>query len=364
MEILSWIGVALGLFSGVLVVTKKNNSVADKLLAGWLFLLAIEFLTSAIDYDQFGYPLMSNSFLLMNPAFYLYVRSLVVRNFKLRWIHLLHLLPYLAFEIGVYILQEPLDFKNFLADEGYFLFKVPFGVMSLLSWAFYNLFSLLAVIKHRKNAENEFSNLGMNKLISWVLFILISYTSICFISFTLGLISIFGDQFPNLPHYFTLASLLALLFLLGFYGLRQGRVYEILYPYIPEESLPVASERIGYKKTTLSKTRKEEIKDLLMLQFDENKIYLNPDLNMDLLSQEMKIPKHQLTEVLNTVIGRNFFRFVNYYRVEAVKQMLQDERNAYSIEAIGYECGFSSKSSFFTTFKKLTGITPAQFRSK
>ena len=98
MEILSWIGVALGLFSGVLVVTKKNNSVADKLLAGWLFLLAIEFLTSAIDYDQFGYPLMSNSFLLMNPAFYLYVRSLVVRNYRLRWVHLLHLLPYLVFD--------------------------------------------------------------------------------------------------------------------------------------------------------------------------------------------------------------------------------------------------------------------------
>ena len=85
---------------------------------------------------------------------------------------------------------------------------------------------------------------------------------------------------------------------------------------------------------------------------------------MDLLSQQLDIPKHHVTEVLNTVIGRNFFQFVNQYRVEAVKKLLRDPDNQWSIEAIGYECGFSSKSSFFSTFKRLTGITPAQYRAK
>ncbi len=362
MEILSWIGLAIGLFAGLLMVTKKGNSVSDKLLSGWLFLLAIDFLTSALDYNQFGFPLLSNSFLLMNPAFYLYIRSLVVRSFRLRWIHLLHLIPYMLFEISVYILKEPLSFRNFLHDEGNFFFRLPFGLASISSWGFYNLMSLLAVIKHRKNAENEFSNLGMSKLISWVLVILISYASICLVSFVLGVVSVFAETLPNLAHNFTLASLLALVFLLGFYGLRQGRIYELILPAKKDQS-PGLNHRSEYKNTNLSAQRKLEIKDLLIHEFDVKKIYLNPDLNMDLLSNLMDIPKHQITEVLNTVIGRNFFRFVNEYRVEAVKEMLKDEQNMYSIEAIGYECGFSSKSSFFTTFKKLTGITPAQFRS-
>ena len=83
---------------------------------------------------------------------------------------------------------------------------------------------------------------------------------------------------------------------------------------------------------------------------------------MDVLSEDLKIPKYQITEVLNTTIGMNFFQFVNHYRVEAVKEMLADKKNKFSIEAIGYECGFASKSAFYTVFKNMTGNTPVTYR--
>lgn len=63
-------------------------------------------------------------------------------------------------------------------------------------------------------------------------------------------------------------------------------------------------------------------------------------------------------------IGKNFFQFVNSYRIEAVKKILLEPKLKYSIEAIGYECGFNSKSSFYTVFKNLTGETPVAFRKK
>ncbi|KXK42865.1 MAG: hypothetical protein UZ11_BCD004001088 [Bacteroidetes bacterium OLB11] len=45
-----------------------------------------------------------------------------------------------------------------------------------------------------------------------------------------------------------------------------------------------------------------------------------------MLSNKLKIPKYQITEVLNTVIGQNFFQYVNYHRVEAVKEMLSNKK--------------------------------------
>jgi AraC-like DNA-binding protein len=54
---------------------------------------------------------------------------------------------------------------------------------------------------------------------------------------------------------------------------------------------------------------------------------------------------------------------VNDYRVDSVKKMLSDPANRFSIEAIGYDCGFSSKSSFFSVFKNLTGQTPQEYRN-
>ena len=121
---------------------------------------------------------------------------------------------------------------------------------------------------------------------------------------------------------------------------------------------------IGYKNSILSTEAKQLIKEKILYYFDKEKAYLNPNLNMDLLSESINFPKYQITEVLNVEIGKNFFQFVNSYRIEAVKKMLLEPKLKYSIEAIGYECGFNSKSSFYTVFKNLTGETPVAFRKK
>ena len=84
---------------------------------------------------------------------------------------------------------------------------------------------------------------------------------------------------------------------------------------------------------------------------------------MTMLADRLKVQKHHLTEVMNADMGMNFFQYVNKYRVEAVKEMLADPKNHFSVKAIGYECGFSSKSSFYSVFKNLTGLTPLQYKS-
>lgn len=355
MNTIAWIGFCQGLFAALLMFTKKNRSLPDKILSGWLSLLAIEFLTCGIDHEVFGQPLLSSSFLLFNPAMFLYVSSLTRPDFKICWFQLLHLVPFVFFEIFAYSISEPFSMENFFVRDNNFLFRISFAVANFISWLIYNPLSLVYVHKHRMHLRNEKSNIGKNESLGWVLSVAVFYFVYCAIAFIISVVVYIGDVQPLLPHIYNYAALLFVVFVLSFYGLRQQD--------LPKESL--ASEIVpGYKNSLLSDENKEKIKNKILKYFEKPDVYLNPELNMDLLAKLLKVPKYQLTEVLNTVIGKNFFQFVNSYRVEAVKKMLADPKNNYSIEAIGYECGFSSKSSFYKEFKRITGMTPIVFKNK
>jgi AraC-like DNA-binding protein len=94
-----------------------------------------------------------------------------------------------------------------------------------------------------------------------------------------------------------------------------------------------------------------------------DKCFLDPDLDLPSLAARMNLTPHELSYLLNKGIGSNFFEFVNSYRVEEAKKLLlSGEHNHYSILGIAYEAGFNSKTTFNTTFKKATGLTPSQFK--
>ena len=353
MNTIAWIGFCQGLFAALLMFTKKDRSLPDKILSGWLTLLAIEFMTCGLDYEVFGEPLLSSSFLLFNPAMFLYVSSLTRPNFKLKWFQLLHLLPFLVFEIIAYCIREPFSLDLFFVRDQNFLFRISFAVANFISWSMYNPLSLFYVHKHRMHLRNEKSNIEKNESLGWVLSVAVFYFVYCALAFIIAVIVFFVDVQPLLPHVYNYSVLLFVVFVLSFYGLRQQ--------VLPKESLALVNS-LSYQNSSLSEENKEKIKNTILKYFEKPEVYLNPDLNMDFISKALKVPKYQLTEVLNTTIGKNFFQFVNTYRVESVKKMLANPKNNFSIEGIGYECGFSSKSSFYKEFKRITGMTPIAYK--
>ena len=97
----------------------------------------------------------------------------------------------------------------------------------------------------------------------------------------------------------------------------------------------------------------------------EEKPYLNEDLTSKEVAQKLNISTNHLSQVINENLGKNFFDFVNGYRVDLAKQKLSDPaNNIYTIISLAYDCGFSSKSSFNAIFKKFVGVTPSEFRNK
>ena len=92
------------------------------------------------------------------------------------------------------------------------------------------------------------------------------------------------------------------------------------------------------------------------------RLYLNGELTAQELAQQLGVTPNHLSQVINQVEGKNFFDFVNSYRIEEVKNRMADSRSkSMTLLALALESGFNSKTSFNMVFKKMTGQTPSQY---
>ena len=97
---------------------------------------------------------------------------------------------------------------------------------------------------------------------------------------------------------------------------------------------------------------------------ESHKPHLNPELNLELFSREIGIHQRVISKVINSVFNQNFFGFINSYRITEAKKALENPANKQTILEILYNAGYNNKSVFNTSFKKETGLTPTQYRSK
>lgn len=93
----------------------------------------------------------------------------------------------------------------------------------------------------------------------------------------------------------------------------------------------------------------------------EKSVFKNPNLKLNDLANEINVSGHQLSQLLNDTVGKSFTSYVNEYRIQEACRILSTTENL-TIEAVGEEVGFNSKSTFFSSFKKLKGMTPAMYQ--
>ncbi|GAA4273761.1 helix-turn-helix domain-containing protein [Aquimarina gracilis] len=126
-----------------------------------------------------------------------------------------------------------------------------------------------------------------------------------------------------------------------------------------------ATKEIGIQNPKIFPYKENAVFKKFMTLITEEKIYTDALLSLDKTAKMLGITAGYLSNILSENSSKNFSEIIGYYRTEEAKRMLKDERfDSYTILSIGYESGFNSKSSFYKTFKKNTGMTPNLYRKK
>lgn len=128
---------------------------------------------------------------------------------------------------------------------------------------------------------------------------------------------------------------------------------------------PVSVKTKKYKTSTLDREKAEEIVKQLTRLLEFEKVYRDEKVSLQALAGELSVSYHQLSQVINEKMQKNFFDLINGYRIEEAKERLVDPgEGARSVLAIAYDVGFNTKAAFNRVFKKYTGMTPSQYRKE
>jgi len=354
------------LFVAVFLFSNKKGNRSNNRLLGLIFLLfslslgdfavrisGIQLKYQAIHLIDDGF------FLLYGPLLFYYVRRVVYVDLRWRVKDLLHLIPYLLY--CVYLLYSLVVLDQEEQQE----ITQRIETVSLPAWIYlvgisvyiytitYLWLAYRTVNTYRSIIKNKFSSLDKINL-EWLRFIIHSFTAIT-------IIAMIHNVIPVLGNFIFLYATLILLLIFTFFFINRVLVKALNQPEI-FAGIELREAKEKYTGSNLSEGEIGEHHKALLSLIERDKMYLNADLTMQDLSEKMQLPTKVISQVINQQSGKSFFDFINTYRCEEAKKLMLSSDPGVTILEILYESGFNSKSSFNKEFKKLTGITPTEYR--
>jgi AraC-like DNA-binding protein len=364
-----YIGIAQSFFAGLMIATKRNPNIADRILSTWLFLITIEMIFALV--NETILPLYEFVFIpfTYGPCLYLYVKFLTTENIKFKWQYWLHLVPFIAvFTSAIVFHGRPvIKLDNFFANDPFLSFRLIYGLSFFISITTYSIIAFVLIRRHEKNVKDLFSYTSARITLSWLKVISIGFYVTYVLVFIVGVYVIFKKELPYDPTIVSYFGLTFFAFAFSSYGIKQPGIFNELYAERKTKirKIDLTEPDVKYERSGLKDSDAEKYLSRLLKHMETKKPYLDVDLTIQDVAESLNIQRHFLTQVINEKLNKNFYQFINEYRVEEVKRLLKDkDYQKYTMTAVAFEAGFNSKSSFNSVFKEITGTTPSEYKVK
>ncbi len=383
-EPILYIAISQTFFAGLIIATNKPITISNRLMAAFLFMIFFDLIFAVIKINIitfYSFPFVAFTY---GPILFLYVKFMTAPGNKFKVSNFLHFIPFVIFFVVSVIFRADkvfTDLTGFLVADKYISLRIVYSVCFFLSITVYSTLTFITISKYQRHLKDLVSFASGRITLNWLKIISISFYTAYFVLFILGGINIFVNFLPFDPYYTVFVFIAVFSFVYSYYAIKQPVLANVLIGSddempsgknkSPEEDARnnVSGENNNKKKrylrSGLTEAQARKHLDKILQYMEQEKPYLNRDLTIYNLSQQTGISRHHITQILNDIYGRNFFTFINEYRVSEVISRMQDPKNKnFTILAIAYDSGFNSKSTFNTIFKNITKLTPTQYLDK
>lgn len=297
-----------------------------------------------------------------SPLLFLYIVSSIYSDFKLTSNHLLHIIPFvtiiLVFVPRFYLADNftKLELMNNINKTFEGRISTYF---SLFLQPFYLTLSFLELRKYKQLLLENYSDKSAFNY-KWLYQLLVLLSTIYCFSLVKQIYWLYGTDVEILTILRVIITLVLLVFLTWI--VLKSMYYPDLFRNINSEHLLVKD--ILEEKEINNKPSKNEEKIYQLLAFmKKEEPFLDASLTLQKLADKIGLPHRDVSILINSNLNQHFFDFINQFRIDKAKEILQSSNGKkLTIQQIMYDVGFSSKSSFYTVFKKQTGLTPSEYR--
>jgi len=363
-----FLGIVQAVFLSLFFFSKENRKIEANVYEG-LMVLSMAACTFEIFLCYTGYiqqclwlvDFSESLAFVIGPAFYLMVISLIRgKTNKTRYYHFIIPVLWLLIQIPFLIQSDDVKFNAWIGAyhppgldyrdthgsySGNFFSTPSHSELILMHLSIYMLLGLIATIKAFKSKKESFlrtRHITFTKLRA-------SLVQTVFVILLIFVVKLFNYDDTG-DHLFA-AYISIPIYLISFQAIRQSGFFK----------QPSLVEQQKYKSSSITPEQQQKLLGRLKETMSSSKPFLKPDFSLPELADQLRVTVHQLSQVINEGLGKSFFEITAEYRIEEAKVLLKEQKNI-KIEEIAEQVGYNSKSSFNTSFKKITGKTPSEWR--
>ncbi len=368
-NVILWAALIQGLFLAMLYIfSKKNKSFANFILGMFLISLLFEAFTTILPFDNIGNYSINGYFTLPEvkafiPIFFLhFVLEKIGSSYKYKlflkvnYIIASLITAIVLVNLYLFVFNSSSILKT-VGDKALENFHLVFQCYAFCLAICTFVISIKETLRYRKLVRNEYSDYKMLQINwLWQLIFMLLPASILW-GMELLTVLVTGRGWGDFV-LITWGFVALFLYFLSY----QAYKHQNLFEKFPESVL--ANKNGDSKDGEIHKCSVNNSNRIIALMI-EKQSFLNQDLTINIFAMEIEMSPRLVSSCVNKNLGFHFNEWVNNFRVEkAIEIIKSDIKNQLSIEGIGSDSGFKSRSAMYAAFQKKTGHSPGYYRNK